>query len=177
MRLRLTEITFQYSCFILFISLLSIFTAPSFAQENNCNILITKNLGKPLHSITIHSKFADITLAKQDTIYYLGFQKKGFYNLVRGGMAQYKLDSVGVRLGRKSISYYKTEGVGISPEMLTQPLFWGTYFSIKLSAAQWNYLKTKTITAFYTYGEKRSKGTDKIERSSGKKIKKGFECL
>jgi hypothetical protein len=149
----------------------------SCVAKKDCNLATSGTDGKTVQTLTLQSKTGDITLGKSGNDYYIGYMTKGFYNIVRGGMAKYQIDRVEIKFSDSSIGKYKAEGAGIAPEMVVQPKFWGTYFSIKLTKSEWDILKFKRIISFSTFGEKESKGEDKISVSSGKKIKQALLCF
>jgi hypothetical protein len=92
-------------------------------------------------------------------------------------MTKYKINSTSIKFSDSCKLHYKTEGVGIAPEMVTSPKFWGTYFSIKLTPSEWLFIKNHRIVEFQTYGEKESIGKDVLKRQAGKKLQTAFYCF
>jgi hypothetical protein len=148
-----------------------------FGQKNQCNIQTSLTGNKVVQLITISSKLGDVTLGKTENEYYLGYISKGFYNLVRGGMANLQIDSIGVRFTNSDTHYYKAEGTGIAPEMIKSPKFWGTYLSVKLTESEWKFIRAQRIVAFYVFGEKNSNGRVSLKKQQGKQLKKAFVCF
>jgi hypothetical protein len=149
----------------------------SCATKKDCNLATSSNDGKNVQTLTLQSTTGNITLGKSGNDYYVGYIKKGFYNIVRGGMTKYRIDSTVIKFDDSSMLHYKTEGVGIAPEMVIRPNFWGTYFSIKLTPSEWLFIKDHRIVEFQTYGEKESMGKDALKRRTGKKLQNSFSCF